>query len=219
MGAPVAARRRALILAGALAAGPLARHAQAAADRSAERSPLAPTPRQSRGPFYPLDPPERQITDLILERDGRRGAGEAVELGGRVLDTSGRPVPNAMVEIWQCDAHGRYHHPGDRGPAPPDPLFTGYGRTTSAADGSYRFRTIRPVPYPGRTPHIHFAVSDEMRSLLLVTQLYVRGEPSNEHDGLFRSLPQQQRELLLADFAAPAPGRIAKPRFDLVVAS
>jgi protocatechuate 3,4-dioxygenase beta subunit len=117
-------------------------------------------------------------------------------LRGRVLDVGGAPVPGAVVEIWQCDALGRYRHPRDRQNGR-DGGFQGRGRVTAAADGSYAFRTIRPVAYPGRTPHIHAAVAAPGRQPL-VTQFYVDGEPLNERDGLFAALRDaRQREAVL----------------------
>ncbi|HVL58548.1 MAG TPA: protocatechuate 3,4-dioxygenase [Burkholderiaceae bacterium] len=178
---------------------------------------LEPTPRQSRGPFYPVDPPQELAHDLIIERDGQRAAGNPVWVSGRVIDVDGRPQPNALVEIWQCNAAGRYHHPADRTPAPIDPLFRGYGRTLTDADGRYRFRTIQPVPYTGRTPHIHYQVSTD-GALRLVTQLYVRGHPGNERDFLFRNLSASQQQLVLTDFEPPAAGTDTRQaRFDLVL--
>ncbi len=105
---------------------------------------------------------------------------------GRVVDPRGRPVAGARIEIWQCDAAGVYHHSGDsRGPADPD--FQGYGRTVAAADGGYRFRTIRPVAYPGRTPHIHFKISGPGFAGL-TTQMYVEGEPGNRRDFVLNAI-------------------------------
>jgi protocatechuate 3,4-dioxygenase beta subunit len=94
-----------------------------------------------------------------------------------VLGLDGRPLPDAVVEIWQCDSRCRYLHPGDRG-GPRNGAFQGYGRIRTGADGAYRFRTIRPIAYPGRTPHIHFAVAAPGRKAL-ITQMYVAGEPLN----------------------------------------
>ena len=89
--------------------------------------------------------------------------------------------------IWQCDSHGRYHYVDDRAAPPLDPDFQGYGTTVSAADGGYCFRTIRPVPYPGRTPHIHFAITTP-RGSKLVTQMYVAGESLNERDPILADI-------------------------------
>jgi protocatechuate 3,4-dioxygenase beta subunit len=135
-----------------------------------------------------------------------------------VIDRDGRPVPGARIEVWRCDAFGVYHHPRDpRGPA--DPNFQGFGATTAAADGGYRFRTIEPVPYPGRTPHIHVKVKRGDRALL-TTQCYVKGEPGNERDGLLRGIRDARaRESVIVDFA-PMPGSRAgelAAKFDIVL--
>ena len=148
---------------------------------------LATTPPQTEGPFYPLTLPLDHDNDL-LQVEGRpeRAAGEVLHLGGRVLGQDGRPVPGMRVEIWQCDAFGVYHHPGDRrGPADPD--FQGFGHSIADAEGAYRFRTIVPVAYPGRTPHIHVKVLGPDTEIL-TTQMYVAGNPENERDGLYRRL-------------------------------
>jgi protocatechuate 3,4-dioxygenase beta subunit len=118
------------------------------------------TPRQSTGPFYPATFPSDIDNDLVRVK-GREGIANGVitHITGRVGDDRGRVISAARVEIWQCNAFGRYHHPRDRRDAPIDENFQGYGRTTTGDDGLYRFRTIRPVHYPGRTPHIHFAIS------------------------------------------------------------
>jgi protocatechuate 3,4-dioxygenase beta subunit len=165
----------------------------------------APTPAQTRGPFYPPAPPPDAGEDLVLERDGRRAGGELLRLAGRVVDTGGRPLAGTRVELWQCNAAGRYHHPRDDSPAPLDPLFLAYGRSTAGADGGWRFRTIRPVAYPGRTPHLHLLLTaPDGRSL--TTQLYVRGEPGNARDGLLSRLAPEARERLMADFVRVADG-------------
>ncbi len=119
---------------------------------------LEPTPAQSAGPFYPTEPPLDDDQDLTRVRGALGVAqGRITDLSGRLLDRDGRPISATRIEIWQCDATGRYHHPLDRGGAR-DPNFQGFGHTVTDAEGRYRFRTIRPVPYPGRTPHIHIAV-------------------------------------------------------------
>src|SRR3954463_3032979 len=132
---------------------------------------LVPTPQQTAGPFYPVQFPEDIDNDLVQMRGVEAHAsGVVTHVMGRVLGTDGKPIPNATVEIWQCDAHGRYLHPADTGKRPRDTAFQGYGRMTSGADGAYQFRTIRPVAYPGRTPHIHFAVRTSS-GRQLVTQM------------------------------------------------
>jgi protocatechuate 3,4-dioxygenase, beta subunit len=206
-------RQRRLLLASPLGA---AAAVPALARPPTASGPLAPTPRQSRGPFYPLHLPTDAGSDLVIERDGRRAKGEIVHLSGTVLDTAGRPQPDALVEIWQCNANGRYHHPRDRNDAPVDPLFRGYGQVRTDAQGRYAFRTIRPVPYPGRTPHIHLQV-DAPRGGSLVTQMYVRGEPGNARDGLLAGLAPDERERLMADFVRAGDGWAV--RFDVVLAA
>lgn len=201
-----ASRRRflGLLIAGA-AAGPA---------RAVDR--LAATPRQTAGPFYPLSLPLDADNDLVRVA-GREGTarGTAANVYGQVLDGEGRGIAGARVEIWQCDANGRYHHPDDTNPAAPDENFQGYGTTVTDADGRYRFRTIRPVSYPGRTPHIHYRVTTRSNDQL-TTQLYVRGEPGNATDGIFRRLGERQQQVL-ADFV-PSADESAElmARFDLV---
>jgi protocatechuate 3,4-dioxygenase beta subunit len=150
---------------------------------------LPPTPAQTAGPFYPLAFPSDSDSDLtrITGREGTAN-GTVTHLAGRILNPDGRPVSGARVEIWQCDANGRYHYVRDeRAGPPPDDNFQGYGQTLTDGMGAYRFRTIRPVAYPGRTPHIHFAVS-AAGFPRLVTQMYVAGEPQNERDGVLMSM-------------------------------
>jgi protocatechuate 3,4-dioxygenase, beta subunit len=158
------------------------------------------TPAQATGPFYPVIPPLHKDNDLTqVEGRSGRAAGRISDLSGRVLEVDGRPLAGVRVEIWQCDANGRYRHPRDRQAVAEDPDFQGFGHTVTDEEGRYRFRTIRPVPYPGRTPHIHAAVfpGDDVP---FVTQIYVAGEPLNEGDFLFRQVPEHLRPLLLADF-------------------
>jgi protocatechuate 3,4-dioxygenase beta subunit len=177
---------------------------------------LVPTPTQSLGPFYPVSLPVEYDNDLARVAAGADAAGRIVHLVGAVRRTDGTAVAGARVEIWQCDAEGVYHHPRAGGSA--DPAFQGYGVTPTGLDGGYRFRTIRPVPYTGRTPHIHFLVTGPgIRRL--VTQLYVEGEPSNGRDFLFSRLaPEEQAMLLVAFRPAPEiePGALAGS-FDIVV--
>ena len=158
------------------------------------------TPRQSLGPFYPQKLPVDSDADLTFV-DGKYGlaTGQVTRLWGRVTDQSGVPVKNARVEIWQCDAFGAYHHPRDGGGV--DPFFQGYGRTTTGDDGNYRFKTIKPVAYSGRAPHIHMKVIDGSREL--VTQIYVQGEPANKGDFLLNAIRNKQsRQSLVVAFEA-----------------
>jgi len=179
---------------------------------------LLATPAQSAGPFYPVELPLDDDNDLtrVAGRDGV-AAGQHSELTGRVLDLNGRPVTDARIEIWQCDANGRYLHPGDRGRAARDENFQGHGHTSTDAAGRYRFRTIRPMPYPGRTPHIHMAVLAP-QTPTLVTQLYVQGDPRNADDFLFKRVPAERRHLVQAEFlAADRVGVELQASFDLVL--
>ena len=172
------------------------------------------TPAQTEGPFYPVSLPKD--TDFDLLRNGsaeyRRGQPSWVE--GVVTDLQGKPVAGAQVEIWQCDEGGNYHHPGDGSKA--DPAFQGFGRVAVGADGRYRFRTIRPVAYGGRTPHIHVKVKLGARELL-TTQLYVEGDPHNERDFIWRRLDEQARAMVTAPFAAGPDG--LRATFPLIVAT
>lgn len=187
-------RRQMLGVAAALAAG---RSLPAAAA-------LFPTPEQTAGPFYPLTLPLDSDNDLIqVGGRGERAAGTILTLGGRVLDKEGRPVRDARLEIWQCDAFGVYGHPREgRGPA--DPNFQGFGRTVAREDGAYRFLTIVPVPYPGRTPHIHFKIGGPGFEPL-VTQMYIQGHPQNAEDFIYRRLGSEQAKDAVTVDLQPAP--------------
>ena len=154
------------------------------------------TPRQTTGPFYPVDWSGDADADLVrVTGAAAQAQGVVTHLRGRLLGADGTPLAGARIEIWQCDANGVYRHPRDR-EAGRDTGFQGRGRMLAGADGSYAFRTIRPAVYPGRTPHIHVLVSAPGRPDL-ITQLYVEGEPSNARDGLFNRLPPAARELVL----------------------
>jgi protocatechuate 3,4-dioxygenase beta subunit len=178
---------------------------------------LRPTPAQTEGPFYPVQLPADSDADLLRNGTLNYGGGQEAWVEGNVRDLQGTPVRGAVVEIWQCDHNGHYHHPGDGGRA--DPAFQGFGRTTVQADGSYRFRTLRPVRYSGRTPHIHVKVHLG-RSELLTTQLYVQGDPSNERDSLWRSLRDEaDRAALTVRFAAAQAGGPLRAQFPIVVAA
>lgn len=166
-------------------------------------APLRATPAQTEGPFYPVALPNDSDADLLHNGTLHYTQGTPVWLDGVVTDTSGRPLQGAQVEIWQCDQAGHYHHPGDGGQA--DPAFQGFGRATVDRDGRYRFRTLRPAAYAGRTPHIHVKVRLGRRSLL-TTQLYVAGDPGNTHDFLWRSLSEPERAALTRPFVAGSDG-------------
>ncbi|MES3013542.1 MAG: protocatechuate 3,4-dioxygenase [Pseudomonadota bacterium] len=181
--------------------------------RSAE--PLRLTPAQTEGPFYPVELPQDTDFDLLRQGDMRYERGQPSWLDGTVRDAEGRPVRGASVEIWQCDVDGHYRHPRDGGRA--DPAFQSFGRVVVDADGRFRFHTIRPVAYSGRTPHIHVKVKLAQRTLL-TTQLYVEGDPGNAADGLWRSLRDPlDRAALTVPFKPAADGLRAS--FPIVVAA
>ena len=195
-----------------LLAAPLARaQAQPPAPTS---PPLRLTPAQTEGPFYPVSLPADTDHDLLRQGGAAYAKGQPCWLEGRVADPSGAPLAGAVVEIWQCDAEGHYRHPGDGDRA--DPAFQAFGRVVADAQGRYRFRTIRPVAYSGRTPHIHVKLKLARRTLL-TTQLYVAGDPGNARDFLWRSLSEAERAALTAHFLPVADGLRAE--FNIVVAA
>jgi protocatechuate 3,4-dioxygenase, beta subunit len=168
---------------------------------------LATTPQQTEGPFYPVAFPADMDNDLVQVRgQAARAMGTVLHLEGRILDSSGRPLAGSLVEIWQCDARGIYDHPRQSGREHRDSAFQGYGRMMADADGRYRFRTLKPVAYPGRTPHIHFKVATGAGNQL-TSQFYIAGEPQNERDFVFREAARSplQRERIEMRLS-PAPG-------------
>ncbi|MCW5655283.1 protocatechuate 3,4-dioxygenase [Hydrogenophaga sp.] len=195
---PTASRRRILIASAASLAAP----AWLSPARAQARA-LRPTPSQTEGPFYPVTLPADSDADLLRNGNAVYAKGQPSWVDGTVTDTSGVPVAGAVVEIWQCDEAGHYHHPGDGNRA--DPAFQGFGRVTVGRDGRYRFRTLRPVPYSGRTPHIHVKVRLDRRELL-TTQLYVAGDPGNERDFLWRRLTDEGRAALTVPFTPGSDG-------------
>ncbi len=210
----IALPRRRLLVAGAAA---MLTPALGIAAAAAPGSPA--TPAQMQGPFYPLELPLDQDNDLTQVR-GRTGRARGVttDIGGFVVDLRGRPVADVSIEIWQVNGYGRYHHPDDESDLPLDPDFQGFGRTVTARDGAYRFRTIRPLAYPGRAPHIHFALKGRGFGPFY-TQMYLQGAPENETDFLLtRVRDARSRDMLIValdgtpDAAAPMAGR-----FDMVL--
>lgn len=184
------ARRKILAVAGAVSVAPFLAWGKS----------LPPTPRQTAGPFYPEQLPADDDSDLTRVA-GRTGLakGQITDLTGRIMDTSGRGLDGVRIEIWQCDANGRYHHPRDSRQTVLDENFQGHGHARTDANGSYRFRTILPVRYPGRTPHIHTAAFLPGREPY-VTQIYIKDEPRNAEDFLFNRIPVERRELVVAEF-------------------
>src|SRR5687768_16477973 len=163
---------------------------------------LTLTPPQTEGPFYPDRLPLDTDNDLLIVNDGITAAvGEVTHLTGRVLDAKGDTIRGAVVEIWQCDSSGAYVHSRSANRADRDGNFQGFGRFLSARDGGYYFRTIKPVAYPGRTPHIHYAIKMKGKDKF-TTQCYIKGEPRNDRDGVIRGIRDaKQRESVMVDFA------------------
>jgi len=181
---------------------------------------LVRTPRQTEGPFYPDHLPLDTDNDLIVVNDGLTPAvGEITHLSGRVLDGRGDPMRNVLVEIWQVDSKGVYLHSKSNRHDQRDQNFQGFGRFLTGSTGEYYFRTIKPVTYPGRTPHIHFAIKMKGRDRW-TTQCYIKGEPRNGTDGVYKEISDPKaRAAVTVDFApvkASRAGELAA-RFDIVL--
>jgi protocatechuate 3,4-dioxygenase beta subunit len=172
---------------------------------------LLRTPAQTEGPFYPDKLPLDTDNDLLILNDAITPAvGTITHLTGKILDAQGEPIRNAVVEIWQCDNNGAYLHTRSGNGEKRDGNFQGFGRFLTGSTGEYYFRTIKPVPYPGRTPHIHYQVKVRGKDKF-TTQCYVKGEPGNTRDGIFMGIKDvKARESLLADFAPIKESRIGE---------
>jgi protocatechuate 3,4-dioxygenase beta subunit len=162
---------------------------------------LTLTPRQTEGPFYPDKMPLDTDNDLLLINDNiTPGVGTVTHLTGRVLDTFGDPVRNATVEIWQADANGIYIHSKSGTDEERDGNFQGYGRFLTGVKGEYYFRTIKPIAYRGRTPHVHVIVKAKGKRML-TTEMYIKGAKQNDGDPVFgRIRDKKARESVLVDF-------------------
>lgn len=168
---------------------------------------IAVTPAQTEGPFFPTrDQADKDLDLTRIEGHADLALGEIVEINGQVLAEDGEPVADALVDVWQANAAGRYAHERDPNPAPLDPNFQGWARLTTDADGRFRVRTIKPGAYPvgegwSRPPHIHFKVArrgfDE-----LTTQMYFAGEALNDVDRLLQRVPERERASLIVAFEA-----------------
>ena len=181
---------------------------------------LTRTPAQTEGPFYPNHLPLDTDNDLLVINEGVTPAvGDVTYVSGRILDSRGEPIRGALVEIWQCDNNGAYLHTGTSNANKRDKNFQGFGRFLTGSTGEYLFRTIKPVPYPGRTPHIHYKVKRAGKDLL-TTQCYIKGHAGNEKDGIWRNMKdEKQRDAVTVDFA-PLKGAKAgelAAKFDIVL--
>jgi len=188
-------------------------------ERGAFAEELALTPGQTEGPFYPNRLPLDTDNDLILINDEITPAiGAITHLSGKILTADGKPIRNAVVEIWQVDGNGVYLHTADRH-AQRDANFQGFGRFLTGSTGEYYFRTVKPVPYPGRTPHIHFKVKQRGADEF-TTQCYVKGHKQNDHDGVFRGIRSERaRDSVLVDFKPMKTSKLGElnARFDIVM--
>jgi protocatechuate 3,4-dioxygenase, beta subunit len=181
---------------------------------------LVRTPPQTEGPFYPDHLPLDTDNDLLIINDKITPAiGEVTWLSGRILDSRGEPIRNALVEIWQCDQNGAYLHSGTGNADKRDKNFQGFGRFLTGSSGEYLFRTIKPVPYPGRTPHIHYAVKMKGKKEL-ITQCYIKDHPGNMKDGIYKSITDpKQRAAITVDFKPLSNSKAGElaARFDIVM--
>jgi len=204
--------RRHLVVGAAAVAGVSAARAQT----------LTATSAQDLGPFYPMLRPADHDADLTRVK-GRKGiaAGQPIQVIGRIVDLHGNPIRNAEVELWQCNAAGRYDHPGDRGnPAALDPNFQGFARLATNRDGEFRFRSVKPkdydTPIGRRTPHIHFDIRGH--SERLVTQMYFPGEPLNDSDFLLKNAAPKQSVIAEAIDRLSADPQALAFRWNVVLA-
>jgi protocatechuate 3,4-dioxygenase beta subunit len=181
---------------------------------------LVQTPRQTEGPFYPNKMPLDTDNDLLVINDAITPAvGTITHLSGRILDSKGQPIRSALVEIWQCDNNGAYLHTKTGNADKRDSNFQGFGRFMTGSAGEYYFRTIKPVPYPGRTPHIHFMVKMKGQEKF-VTQCYIKGDPGNAKDGVLKDIKDAKaRESVMVDFTPIKQSHIGElaARFDIVL--
>ena len=181
---------------------------------------LTLTPRQTEGPFYPDKMPLDTDNDLIIINDSLTPAvGTIAYLSGKVTDIKGNPQRNALVEIWQVDKHGVYLHSRGGSREKLDSNFQGYGRFLTDSKGRYSFRTLKPSPYSGRTPHIHMAVSTKGKRVL-TTQCYVKNEPRNQKDFILQRVKDTKaRDSLVVPFNPLKDSKIdeVSARFDIVL--
>jgi protocatechuate 3,4-dioxygenase, beta subunit len=191
--------------------------------QSAFADELTRTPKQTEGPFYPDHLPLDTDNDLLIVNDGITPAvGTVTHLSGRLLDSRGEPIRNAVVEIWQVDNNGSYFHSKGANPdksGARDANFQGFGRFLTGSTGEYYFRTIKPVPYPGRTPHIHFAIKMRGRDKW-TTQCYIKGEPRNATDGVLNDIHDAKgKASVIIPFAPIKDSRIGEvaAKFDIVM--
>jgi protocatechuate 3,4-dioxygenase, beta subunit len=197
-----------------------------------KRAPLKPlvvlphTLSEITGPIFGHDEIGENDHDLTRQHQGEP-IGERIIVSGCVLDSNGRPVPNALIEVWQANSAGRYRHIKDQHPAPLDPNFSGAGRTLTDEHGAYRFVTIKPGAYPWlnhynawRPAHIHFSVFGTAFITRLITQMYFQGDPLFAYDPIFQSIPDErarQRLISKFDLETTRPQWAKGFKFDIVL--
>ena len=181
---------------------------------------LAKTPRVTEGPFYPDKLPLDTDNDLLILNDSITPAvGEITHLFGKITDVDGEPMKGLTIEIWQVDNAGAYIHSRTGNKDKQDKNFQGYGRFMTDKTGLYYFRTIKPVPYPGRTPHIHYKVKKGNKELL-TSQIMIAGHEQNKGDGVLREAGGVfEQELMMAEFKAMKGSKIGEleAKFDIVI--
>jgi protocatechuate 3,4-dioxygenase beta subunit len=173
------------------------------------------------GPFYPDKLPLDTDNDLLVVNDSLTPAvGQVTHLSGRLLNSSGSPIRNALIEIWQVDSTGTYLRARGTRKGPYDANFQGFGRFLTGSSGEYYFRTIKPVAYDARpAPHVHFAVKMKGRPKW-TTQLFIKGDPGNQRDGLYRNLHNpRERDSVTVDFVPVGSSRVGElaAKFDIVM--
>ena len=203
---------------GAVAAGGLI----AGSAKAASRDPTAPV---MEGPFYPIHKQQDRDADLTrFDGSKERAKGELTLVEGVVSDGDGKPLAGALVDIWQANAAGRYHHERDPNPAPRDANFQGWAQVLTDNDGRYRFLTVKPGAYPAaanwtRPPHIHFKLA-KRGFHELTTQMFFDGEPLNDVDQLYLALSQDERKGVVAEMGKETTadgGEVLHCRFDIVL--
>ncbi len=175
------------------------------------------TPKQTKGPFYPKTLPSESDADLVRIGNGPPATGEEIEITGRLLGLDGRPISGGFVELWQANTYGRYSSSSAASIGPLDPNFQGYGVVETDDEGRYRFLTIKPGEYPGRTRHLHFKVGGPGFESL-ATQMYFAGEPGNERDFIRKRIRDPEaRDSVTVAFAPSDESGIPSGHFEIVV--
>lgn len=190
--------------------------------RSAANSNLNPTPEQTEGPFFPNSSQKDMDLDLTyIEGHDKRAEGQFIKVSGRIVDQYGMPVNQALIDIWQANSFGKYHHERDLRRVKVDENFQGWGTVQTDDNGFYHFRSVKPGPYPAdgkwmRPPHIHFKVA-KRGYRELTTQMYFSEEPLNQRDLLLLELSEQEQKQLIVDFKPDKQRRFLNGNFDIVL--